>query len=77
MKKHFKWLEGFPVRMYLTGEALKPYAIYISKVSKAKELIDYFEMRKSSSSFGKFRNTIKKYAVYFRNNITTAFIMKI
>lgn len=76
-KRNFKWVEGFPVRVFLSGEGLRPFAIYIAKVSKAKELLDYFEMRKSSSNFGKYKNTVKKYAVFFRNNITAAFAVKV
>lgn len=33
----------------MTAEGKRTYAIYIQKASKAKELLDYFAMKKSSS----------------------------
>ena len=54
-KELFRWIEGYPVRIFLTAENRKPYALYLQKVAKAKELLDYFEMKKSSSGFARHR----------------------
>jgi hypothetical protein len=35
-------LEGYPVRVFLKAEGKRFYAIYIPKVTKAKEFMDYF-----------------------------------
>lgn len=77
MKSHFRWVEGYPVRIFLTAEKRRPYAIYLLKVTKAKELLDYFEMKKSSSGFARHRQAIYRYALNFKRNVIAAFAEQI